>query len=101
MDENKLLIRDYEEILILVAGRAATLLIMSVFAMKVVLVENLDKRTCDLNLIFFCAFAFYTCEAGFTFLAILLPLLVYPSYHSGAYIIGRHRSSVGNNNWSP
>lgn len=88
VNERELLSSVYKETLILLTGVAATFLIMSVFAIKVVLVEGLAyKRTDDSFLVFFCAFAFYTYELGFSLLAILLPLLVYPFSDKVAYFI--------------
>jgi hypothetical protein len=66
---------------IFVAGIAGTLLILSVFAIKVVLV---DKRKGNE---LFSITALYTYEAGFIALALLLPLLVYPFLPLGAIII--------------
>jgi hypothetical protein len=67
---------------IFVAGIAGTLLILPVFAIKVVLV---DKRKG--NELFFSITALFTYEAGFIALALLLPLLVYPFLPLGAIII--------------
>jgi hypothetical protein len=72
---------DYKKILIFVAGIAATFLILSVFAIKVVIV---DKRKGNE---LFSITALYTYEAGFIALALLLPLLVYPFFPLGAIII--------------
>lgn len=72
---------DYKKILIFVAGIAATLLILSVFAIKVVIV---DKRKGNE---LFSITALYTYESGFIALALLLPLLVYPFLPLGAFII--------------
>jgi hypothetical protein len=67
--------------LIFVAGIAGTLLVLSVFAIKIVLV---DKRKGNK---LFSIIALYTYEAVFIALALLLPLLVYPFYLVGAIII--------------
>jgi hypothetical protein len=72
---------DYKGLLIFVAGIAGSFLIMSVFGIKVVLV---DKRKGNEV---FSIVALYTYEAGFGVLAILLTLLVYPFSHIGAHII--------------
>ena len=71
----------YKEMLIFVAGIAESLLIMSVFGIKVVLV---DKRKGNEV---FSIVALYTYEAGFGALVILLPILVYAFSQTGAYII--------------
>ena len=76
-----LIFKDYKEMLIFVAGIAASLLIMSVFGIKVVLV---DKRKGNEV---FSIVALYTYEAGFGALAILLPILVYAFSPIGASII--------------
>jgi hypothetical protein len=71
----------YKGMLIFVAGIAGTLLVLSVFAIKVVLV---DKRKGNE---LFSITALYTYEAGFIALALLLPLLVYPFSLVGAIIV--------------
>jgi hypothetical protein len=72
---------DYKGMLIFVTGIAGTLLILSVFAIKVVLVDN-RKGNEGFSII-----ALLIYEAGFCVLAILLPLLVYPFSRLGAFII--------------
>jgi hypothetical protein len=72
---------DYKKILIFVAGISATLLILSVFAIKVVIV---DKRKGNE---LFSITSLYTYEAGFIALVLLLPFLVYPFLPQGAFII--------------
>jgi hypothetical protein len=72
---------DYKKMLIVVAGIAGTLLILSVFAIKVVIV---DKRKRNEP---FSKTALLTYEAGYAAFTSLLPLLVFPFSKEGAIII--------------
>jgi hypothetical protein len=90
IDENKLphidepflsIFGTYKEILIFVAGTAGTLLILSVYAIKVVLVH---KRKGNET---FSIIAIWMYKAGFVGLALLLPLLMYPASQRGVVLI--------------
>jgi hypothetical protein len=72
----------YKEFLITVAGIAGTLLILSVFAIKLAIVNRIKKD------FYFGRFALSIYETGLLTLLLLLPLLVFPFSERGAIIIG-------------
>jgi hypothetical protein len=72
---------DYKGVLIFVTGIAGTLLIISVFSIKIAIVDNLNRHHP------FGRIALLTYEAGLIALLALLPFLVYPFSILGTVII--------------
>lgn len=72
---------DYKEILIIVAGIACSLLILSVFGLKKTIVTRRGKDH------WFSVFALASYELGLFAIMAIIPLMVFPFSVSGGYLI--------------
>jgi hypothetical protein len=73
--------KDYKSFLISMTGLASTLLIISIFGMKVSIVRGTDKHA------WFSWSALLSYEGGYILLLVLLPFLVMPFFQTAAFLI--------------